>query len=101
MYNWLLWLKKVIENYFSNTGKMYDEGSEFQIEFDEQLWINITNFLRNLINLPLWKNREMASTVFSGKNNYSYWKTVFETGKNPDGVQVLAKPLNYIEMIKE
>lgn len=61
---------------------------------------NTTDFLRNLINLPLWKNRDMASTVFSGKNNYLYWKTVFETGNNPDGVKVLAKPLNYIEMIK-
>lgn len=100
MYNWILWLKKVIENYFSNTGKMYDQGSEFQIAFDEQLWVNITNFVRNLINLPLWKDRDMASTVFSGKNNYDYWKTVFETGKNPEGVQVLAKPLNFIEMIQ-
>lgn len=100
MYNWMLWLKKVIENYFSNTGKMYEQGSEFQIEFDEQLWVNITNFIRNLIQLPLWKNRDMASTVFSGKNNYHYWKMVFETGSNPDGVKVLAQPLNYIEMIK-
>ena len=100
MYNWMLWLKKVIENYFSNTGKMYEQGSEFQIEFDEQLWANITNFIRNLIKLPLWKNRDMACTVFSGKNNYDYWKMVFETGSNPDGVKVLAQPLNYIEMIK-
>ena len=100
MYNWMLWLKKVIENYFSNTGKMYEQGSEFQIEFDEQLWVNISNFIKNLIKLPLWKNRDMASTVFSGKNNYIYWKTVFETGNNPDGVKVLAQPLNYIEMIK-
>ena len=84
----------------SNTGKMYEQGSEFQIEFDEQLWANITNFIRNLIKLPLWKNRDMASTVFSGKNNYDYWKMVFETGSNPDGVKVLAQPLNYIEMIK-
>ncbi|MCM1334994.1 MAG: hypothetical protein NC237_08080, partial [Eubacterium sp.] len=100
MYNWMLWLKKVIENYFSNTGKMYDQGSEFQIELDEQLWVNITNFVRNLIKLPLWKNRDLAGTVFSGKNTYNYWKTVFETGNNPDDVQVLAKPLNYIEMIR-
>lgn len=100
MYNWMLWLKKVIENYFSNTGKMYEQGSEFQIQFDEQLWVNITNFIRNMIKLPLWRNRDMASTVFSGKNNYNYWKMVFETGSNPDGVKVLAQPLNYIEMIK-
>ncbi len=100
MSNWVIWLKKVIENYFSNTGKIYDEGSELQIVFDEQLWINIRNFIRNFKNLPLWKNRDMANTVFSGKNNQKYWKSVFETGKNPEGVQVLTKPLNYIEMIK-
>ena len=29
-----------------------------------------------------------------------FWQTVFETGRSPQGVQVLAKPLNLVEMIK-
>lgn len=50
--------------------------------------------------LPVWKDRSMASTVFGGKQSYDYWMTIFRTAKTPDGRQVLAKPLNTIEMIK-
>ncbi len=42
----------------------------------------------------------MALTAFAGKKNYDYWKSIFTTGLTQDGVQVLAKPLNYVEMIK-
>ena len=100
LYNWLQYLKKAIENYFSNTGKLIDNNKIFQTPFDEQLWKNIRNFMINLKNLPLWKDRSMADTIFAGKNNYDYWKNIFETGKSPDGAQVLAKPLNFIEMIR-
>lgn len=100
MYNWLLYLRNAIVSYFTLTGKIYETNKLFQFSFDDQLWINIRNFIVNLKNLPLWKNRGMASTIFSGKNTYDYWKTVFDTAKSPDGAQVLAKPLNFIEMIK-
>ena len=99
MYNWLLYLEKVIENYFLNTGKLLDNNRLFQENFDGQLWINIRNFIINLKQLPLWKDRGMASTVFAGKRTYDYWKEVFETGKSADGAQVLATPLNFVEMI--
>ena len=100
LYNWLQYLKKVIENYFANTGKLYNSSRLFQEPFPDQLWVNITRFINNLRLLPLWKDKSMASTVFSGKNNYDFWKVTFETGKTPDGVVILATPLNYIEMIK-
>jgi hypothetical protein len=100
MYNWLVYLKKVIENYFANTGKIYASNHLFQEVFPEQLWSNIRKFVKNLKGLPLWKDKSMASTLFSGKNNYDFWKVTFETGKTPDAVNVLTKPLNYIEMIK-
>ena len=100
IYNWIIYLKRAIENYFSNTGRIIDNNKIFQTLFDEQLWINIRNFMTNLKLLPLWKDKSMANTIFAGKKNYDYWKTIFETGKSPDGAQVLAKPLNFIEMIK-
>lgn len=100
MYNWLQFLKAVIKNYFSNTGQFYDESSLFQKKFDEQLWINIRNFITNLRQLPLWKDRNKASTTFAGKKNYDYWKTIFTSGSTPDQSPVLAKPLNYVDMIK-
>ncbi len=100
LYNWVQILKKVISAYFYNTGRMFDENKMFQTYFDDQLWINIENFVVNLSQLPLWKDRSMATTVFSGKRNYDYWKSIFETG-SADGIQVLAKPLNFMDMIKK
>ncbi|MCD6179392.1 MAG: HNH endonuclease [Bacteroidales bacterium] len=100
LYNWLQYLKKVITTYFANTGKMVAEEKIFQTPFDDQIWINIENFVKNLSQLPLWKDRSMASTIFSGKNNYDYWREIFETGNSLDGAVVLANPLNFIEMIK-
>jgi hypothetical protein len=100
IYNWLIYLRKAIETYFYNTGKIIESNKVFQTKFDEQLWRNVRNFMQNLKHLPLWRDRSMASTIFAGKNNYDYWKKVFETGKNPDGAQVLAKSLNFIDMIR-
>jgi len=100
MYNWLIYLRKSIENYFSNIGKNFYNDKIFQMSFDDQLWKNIRNFIKNLLLLPLWKDKSMADTIFAGKNNYDFWKTIFETGKSPDGAQVLSSPLNFIEMIK-
>lgn len=100
LYNWLIYLKRAIENYFSNTGRIIDNSKIFQTPFDEQLWKNIRNFMKNLKLLPLWKDKSMANTIFAGKKNYDYWKTILDSGKSPDEAQVLAKPLNFIEMIK-
>lgn len=100
MYSWLIYAKAVIKNYFSNTGKLYNESSLFQEKFDDQLWTNLKNFLINLSALPLWKDRSMSKTTFSGKRNYDYWANIFKTGKTNDNVQVIAQPLNIIEMIK-
>jgi hypothetical protein len=50
--------------------------------------------------LPLCVGTDLSDTVFGGKQNKSFWKTIFETGRTPQGLQVLAKPLNFIEMIK-
>ena len=100
MYNWVQYLKLVIKNYFGNMGELYDEDNLFQQAFPEVLWTNIRNFICNLRELPVWKDRAMAATVFGGKQNYDYWKTIFSTGNTPDGTQVLAKKLNTLDMIK-
>ena len=96
IFNWLQYLVKVIENYFNNTGRLFDNKKLFQEKFDDQLWQNIENFFDHLILLPLWKDRGMAATIFSGKQNYDFWKTVFRTGKTPDDASVLVNPLNFI-----
>jgi hypothetical protein len=100
IYNWLLYLRMVIETYFVNTGRLYKQSGIFQELFPDQLWKNIRNFIKNLRALPLWRDRGMASTFFSGKKTYDYWKTIFETGQTPDRASVLVRPLNYVDMIK-
>lgn len=80
-------------------GKPDPKEQLFQYPFPEQIWDNITRFLRNLTALPIWINRDLSETVFGGKQNNGFWKTVFETGRTPQGMLVLAQPLNLIEMI--
>ena len=38
--------------------------------------------------------------IDSGKQNNGFWQLVFETGKSPQGVQVMAQGINLIEMMK-
>lgn len=87
--------------FFLNNGQMINENSLFQTHFPEQLWKNLRNFIHALSQLPVWKNRALASSVFSGKKDQGYWKKIFETGNTPDGAPVLSEPLNYLQMIQD
>lgn len=82
-------------------GTMYNEDNLFQQRIPDQLWENIRTFIINLKNLPVWKDRSMAATIFGGKNKYDFWKIIFQTGKTSDGTQVLVVPLNVADMIKK
>lgn len=99
---WVPYLIQVIKTYFFMLGKGQElvETNLFQTRFDDQLWENLRNFIDNLAALPLWRDREMARSHFSGKKNSDFWKNVFKTGMTPDGVNVIAKPLNTVEMIQ-
>lgn len=100
LYNWLRYIQQIAKGYFITTGKPIQEEKLFQYPFPEQLWENIRHFVRNLAELPLWINKDLSETVFGGKQNNSFWQTVFETGKSPQGVQVMPKAINLVEMIK-
>ncbi|MBC7247985.1 MAG: HNH endonuclease [Actinobacteria bacterium] len=101
LYNWLGYISQIAKNYFIMQGKPITERKLFQYRFPPALWDRIRVFIRNLRNLPCWVNKELSSTVFGGKQNYDFWQAVFETGCTPQGLQVLAAPLNLMEMIKE
>ncbi|MFN3195279.1 MAG: HNH endonuclease domain-containing protein [Chlorobiota bacterium] len=100
MYNWLKFIAQIVQTYFISTGQIVDEKKLFQNEFSDVLWKNVTSYLKNLKQLPLWTNNELSSTVFGGKQNYQFWQTIFTTGSSPQGVKVLAKPLNLIDLQK-
>ncbi len=101
MSNWVKYIELLINNFFAYSGEMFDKTNLFQQKFPEPLWENIETFLVNMSNLPVWRDRGMASTIFGGKNNRDYWGTIFKTGSTPDGTVVLAKPINVTEMIKK
>lgn len=100
LYNWLRYVEQIIMNYFIMQGKPIQEKKLFQYKFPEPLWDRIRIFIKNLTNLPVWINKELSLTVFGGKQNYEYWQTIFESGKSPQGLQVLAKPIDLMNMIK-
>lgn len=101
MYVWLGLVKDVISQYYLiSEGMFVGDGHDlFQRKFPINLWRNIENFIVNLSLLPLWKSKELSSTIFGGKNNYEFWKKVFMTGKSPNGEQVLPEPLNISKMV--
>jgi len=101
IYNWLKHIAQIIKSYFILQGKPIDENKLFQYAFPEPLWERIRTFVRNLRDLPIWVNKELSSTVFGGKQTHEYWQTIFETGKTPQGFQVLSRPIDLMEMIKE
>ncbi len=101
IYNWLKYIQQIIKQHFIFSGKPINENKLFQYKFPSPLWERISIFIRNLKQLPVWVNRELSLSVFGGKQNYEYWQTIFETGKSPQNQQVLAAPLNLMEMIKE
>lgn len=83
VYNWLSYVGQIARQYFIMLGKPDPQERLFQYPFPEQVWGNISKFLRNLLALPLWVNRDLSETVFGGKQNNNFWKTVFETGHTP------------------
>jgi hypothetical protein len=101
MYNWLKYVQQIIKQHFIYSGKPINEDKLFQYKFPPPLWDRIRIFVRNVKQLPVWVNTELSTTVFGGKQNYDFWQKIFESGKSPQNQQVLAAPLNLMEMIKE
>ena len=101
IYNWLKHISQIIKNYFIMQGKPIQEDKLFQYRFPEALWKKVNIYVSNLSNLPIWVNRDLSSTIFGGKQNYQFWQTIFETGRSPQGFQVLAQPIDLMDMIKE
>jgi hypothetical protein len=100
VYNWLQYVAQIARHYFITLGKPDPKERLFQVPFPEQVWENIRKFLENLVAMPLWVNIDLSDTVFGGKQNNAFWKLVFETGRTPQGMNILTQPINLIDMLK-
>ena len=99
MANVLRWVRLVVANYNAYTGQVVKEDRLFQVKLTDALWERIRNFLVSLSKLPCWIDKNLANTVFGPKQNADYWETVFQTGKSPSDIQILAAGLDLNEMI--
>ncbi len=97
--NVLRWVRLVIANYFAYTGKVAREDRLLQTRLPDELWDRMQNFLESLSRLPCWIDKNLSTTVFGPKQNLDFWENVFQTGKAPMGIQVLAQPLDLPQMI--
>ena len=98
MYSWLNLIWQIVRNHFAYMGIPVDDKYLFETEFPPALNMNIRNAIRNISDIPLWKNTELS--IFGGKQVTDYWKRVFLTGKTPEGAIVLAAPVNLNEIVK-
>ena len=100
IYNWLQYVGQIARQYFIMQGNPDPQDQLFQKPFQSQVWINIRKFIISLAEMPIWANSDLSATVFGGKQNNAFWKMIFETGQTPQGMVVLPKPINLIDMIK-
>ena len=100
IYNWLRYIKQIVQMAFVNAGIPFDENAPLQKPLPANSWNNIRNFIVSLKKLPLWVNRDMATSVFGGKRNNDFWKQIFEEGQTPDCQRVLGQRLDLIQMIQ-
>jgi hypothetical protein len=98
--NVMRWVRLVMANYYAYTGKVVHEDQLLHSRLPDELWDRIGNFLESLSRLPCWVDKNLSTTVFGPKQNLDYWEKVFQTGKSPSGIQILAEPLDLNIMIR-
>lgn len=89
----------VITSTLTFSGEIVPEQGLFMKEFPANVWENFERFIVNFAALPLWRNRNLADTIFAGKQTQGYWREIFSTGRTSDGTKVLESGLNIKEMI--
>ncbi len=100
LYCWISYIGQIVEHHLLTLGKVINRDKIFQYPLPEQLWTNIGNFIENLARRPLWVDRQASSTLFGGKQTYSFWQSIFESGTSTAGQKVMPDGLNIMEMIK-
>lgn len=97
--NIVSWLALVIRNFFAFTGQNVPPDKLLHTRFPDELWNRIECFYKNIGALPCWFDKKFAMIVFGPKRNLDYWDRVFETGKSPDGIQILTDKLDLKDLI--
>ena len=99
--NVMRWIRLVMANFNAYTGRVVHEDRLLHVRLPDELWERLRNFMESLLRLPCWIDSNLSTTVFGPKQNLDYWEKVFQTGKSPSGIQILAAPLDLNEMIRQ
>ncbi|MGD0584459.1 MAG: hypothetical protein ABSA86_01600 [Oryzomonas sp.] len=99
VYNWLRYVHNLIKRYYLMSGKIIEDDELFKQKFPSELWSLISKLIKSLAALPVWVNHSLSATVFGGKQNYDFWKCIFDTGRTQAGQPVLAKQLNLDDLL--
>ncbi len=102
MYNVMRYIRDSIRRFYLMQGQIIEDDELFQQKFPDVLWSNVKKIISGIASLSIWLNKDaiISSAVFGGKQNYDYWKTIFDTGLTPSGQQVLARPLNLDNLLR-
>ena len=100
LYNWVRYVRHIVQNYFITTGKPIDETKLFQYTIPDGCWKNIENFVENLRRLSIWVNKDLSNSIFGGKQNYEFWQSIFESGETPNGAKIMPTGINVMQMIQ-
>ena len=77
LYNWVRYVRHIVQSYFITTGKPINETKLFQYTIPDGCWKNIENFVENLKRLSIWVNKDLSNSIFGGKQNYEFWQSIF------------------------
>ena len=91
-------VRVVLEHYYALRRQSVRRDRLLHTRAPDELWDAVGSFLANLVALPCWVDSQLSGTVFGSKQNLDFWERVFDTGKAPNGVQVLAQKIDVIEM---
>ena len=91
IFNWLLYVGLIIQDYFVSEGLPFDVERVLEHRFPETLWASIRGYVRYLKQLDIWSDLDLSWTVFGVKQSYSFWETVFQTGRLPTATRYCPK----------
>ena len=93
-------MREVIEHHYAFTGQRLNKERLLHNDLPDALWEQLRNFLENLAELTCWTNKELSNIVFGPKQNLNFWSKVFDTGRTPNGQQILATGIDIPRMIQ-
>ena len=100
LYNWVGYVRHIVQSYFITTGKPITSSKLFQYTIPDGCWKNIENFVENLKQLSIWVNKDLSHSIFGGKQNYEFWQSIFESGETPTGAKIMPTGINIMQMIQ-